>query len=242
MFRKSLRICCLVVFSLLLACSAKSRLIASSKPNLINPYSLKVVDEIYDGETLFLQVRLKELTKLPDAFSLIALTGYNQDQVKTEKFFNLIDLQKDSENQVTLALPVINLVDYQIQLYWGKQAWDYYRIIYPQLAAALKIINGNVEKLKECQQDACQIKFKIKFDLQNKAEFTIPKINLIISLSEKIATGETVELTELYAKSIPINDFNIASGEVRQLEYLIVQPAELDELPTIAEVRISDKL
>ncbi len=237
-----LKIFWLVVFTSFLGCSVKHTKILTPKQVLANPYTLEVVEELYDGETLFLQVELKELTTLPDKLTLISLAGFNDQQDKKEKFFNLQDLQTDSKNQITLAIPVKNLVEYQIQLFWGKQAWSFYTQIYPLLASNLDIINGEVEKLRECQLEDCQIKFKIKFDLLNKNEITVPKINLTLSLLENTEVDGLIIPNELFSKNIPINDLNLAADEVRQLEYIIAQPKELNELNTLAEVSISEKL
>jgi hypothetical protein len=225
------------------ACSVKNVIVTpETGSKLIAPYEVNVKEDLYDGETLFLQLELLKLDPLNNNFALLRLTGFNQEQVKVEKYYNLIDFKPDAIQELTLALPLKGLVDYQLQLYWGKQAVDFYRIIYPTLSEKLIIVNGQVEKIRECKKAICQIKFKIKFMLVNNNEMTLPDINIVLSLLEKMGPLDSDQVVEIYAKTIPVKDFNIRSGEQRELEYTVTQPEELNNLHTVAEVRISDIL
>ena len=228
---------------LLTACSSLrtniDRQANTTKVQQVNPYHLELIDELYDGEKLFLKLQLEQREKNRVAAypTFLAVETYANGELGSEKYYLLEDLEFDHESAVILSVDAVRMSDYQLKLYWGKEAQAFYAKIYPELISSLELSEIKVEKLQICK-DECQFRYNLDILLKNNSDITIPEASLLVNLVEDVDSVSISEGLPVFQQKIPLKALNLASKSSRKLNFVLVEPKELVDMALQVQVKL----
>lgn len=200
----------------------------------LNPYFFHVIDEIFDGKTLFVQAELEAKKEQELPLAIIVLQGFSQGQLIREKFFEAEKFIFENKDIFTLSLDAEGLSNYQVHFYWGQHARNYLASKYKEVINDLLVQKVNVQKIRACKEK-CRIKYKLKIDVLNQSLIILPEIAFNVELFD--VAGEVY-----YMDRIHFSSTLLSPGESYSFSMLLVEPEALSEFDLKVRVSVAASL
>ena len=191
-----------------------------------SPFVFEVVDEVNDGSSIHLRVRLETKGVWNPAGVALKFSGLNAGQVVQEEVHPLSALlakegisgtqQLPEEALFSLVMPAAGLTDYQIELLWGEEASGLVDSAPPPAAGGgLLIRNLTWQERRDCNQTPCRLSYYLQGEFFNGGVAAVNGVILGVQLrpggggSGGAARGED---------QVRVDGLNLPPGEGRRLE------------------------
>lgn len=165
------------------------------------PFTLRILEENFDGERLHVQARLESKVHWNIDDATIWLRGVHAGEVLEEKSVAVKDLvgkpAEDTEGgtvtvyDTVLSIPAATIEDYQLELIWGQEPSEM-----PALMTALAIKDFKVLPRLECSSDPCFYRFAVEGKLYNAGNSLISQAELGVGYVF-VKKGEKVDLSSI---------------------------------------------
>lgn len=181
------------------------------------PFDLELVDDLNDGEQLFVRGRVLASTDRALDKTFAVLTGFAEGGEQTRAAKSLEELigrermQKGEDAMFTLALPVDGLSDYKLALAWGKDAEQFLDTGARVVLARLR--QTEVERLYSCEPAPCKVHYRISSELVNEGTSPLNQAKLAIGFVPVDMQSSEPEEEEF----VELKDLALAEGQFRTI-------------------------
>ncbi len=202
------------------------------KDALENPYALRIIDEVNDGQTLHVAAEVKASVPLESLPAVLRLTTLKAGNAVKVNYYPVAHGKKTAQNSASgrdeltlsydLSTSSYNITDYQLELLWGEEAREH-------LASRAKdspilVLRNVTVQPSGCQgTPACDGKLRIMAELYNPGVVPIPSATLGVGFIWQ-ANGDPKpdrEDVPQREQKISLNSLNLAPGQSRPLNLTV---------------------
>ena len=210
------------VLILLPACAVRStdkapEEAAAPRSDPLQPFSLKVIDEVYDGKHLYIRAAVDSQVDWDAADVSLVLTSFKDgvvEQVKRLPLSELTGKERLAPEQyiVLLNVPAQHSTDYQLELAWTQEVLG--------SSDALQLRNVKVEALERCAENVCGPAFVVSAELFNAGRSVVSSAVLGVGYSRNGVVAD-----QEHEEQVPLSDLRLQPSSSRTVRL------ELDPLP-----------
>ncbi|RMD85195.1 MAG: hypothetical protein D6808_05760 [Candidatus Dadabacteria bacterium] len=196
------------------------------------PFKLYIVDELNDGEMLFLKAELVPKVKWDADNVVVLLRGLNKGEVISEKSFCFYAkcsdkpdygrdwLEPEVGREFSLSIPAKGISDYQLEVLWGDDA-KAYRAHAGSTASLKKPFLRKVEvyrKPTDCGHNNCPESVSVRGEIFNPEEKVLRDITLGAGFIWVEPGKKHGNINPSAEQKVELSGVDIAPGHARSVE------------------------
>lgn len=192
--------------------------------DLFAPISLEVLDDVNDGQTLYVRGKLSIFGPVGPESTIVKLIGLSEGIVVAEKEKTLQELVSPAavgqgDFPFALAVSSRDVTDYHVEVSWVPPT----SMSSPKAQAkvespAVLFAEERVFKALQCETHPCKAHFRVKGVLENLSEQSVSFVRLRVGFLKDTDSGELPGASLLNEREIDLKGLSLAPGTKRALE------------------------